>query len=181
MTTDIHHSGIVGLSPISVGEHHARAIQQFDTLAKALRSTLADLTIDIQHIGGTAIANLTGRPTIDVLLIVRDLYGFDQRSSSLAALGYLSRGDGDYAGQRRFKLGQGYNCEAELYVYEAGDRAALHHLLLRDYLRSNTQERARFAELKKRLAERHPTNTTAYIAGKRPRLQRLLEQATGRR
>ena len=184
MTTDPGISGITGIAdqiPVTVADHHEQACAKFAGLARHLKKALPGLIVETEHIGGTAVDGLIGRPTVDALLLVSDLYQFDQQSTLLAQLGFRSGGDGGTAGQRRFQLGSGVNCDANLFVYEPGDQAALHHLLIRDYLRANIDEKRRFGELKSRLMERHPTNRKAYRAGKRPRLQRLLEQATGRR
>jgi len=151
------------------------------TLARDLHRVIGALIAQTAHIGGTSVPKLVGQPTIDLMLITPDLYEFDQRSSALLQLGYLSRGDGDQSGQRVFDLERLQQLSARLYVYEPGDRSAMHHLLVRDYLRHNQTETNRFSELKARLARRHKTNSTAYVKGKRPRLQRLLQHATGRR
>ncbi len=180
MTTDLSHSTIARFSPITVADHHRQATLRFTALSGALSRALPGLVMETAHIGGTAVPGLTGRATIDILVIVADLFTFDQRNPEVARLGYINCGDGGISGQRLFKLGRGFNCDALLYVYEPGDRTALHHLLIRDFLRSNTEETRSFAELKSRLAERHIANSTAYVAGKRPRLRRLLERATGR-
>ena len=57
-----------------------------------------------------------------------------------------------------------------LHVCEAGSRHELRHLAVRDYLRAHSQEAARYAALKRALAERHPGDRLAYMAGKDPYL-----------
>ena len=164
--------------------NYSKACAKSTALARDLRRHLGSMVTEIAHIGGTAVPELAGRSTIDLLLITPDLYEFDQRSNTLVQMGYRSFGDGGRTGQRLLKLESTADTPdniAELHVYEPGDRTAIHHLLLRDYLRHNKDETRRFSELKLRLADRHMTNSSTYFAGKRPRLQRLLQHATGQR
>jgi GrpB-like predicted nucleotidyltransferase (UPF0157 family) len=64
-----------------------------------------------------------------------------------------------------------------LHVCEAGSRHELRHLAVRDYLREHDEEAARYAEFKRALAERHPQDRLAYIAGKRPHVDALERRA----
>ena len=180
MTTDLSQSGIAQLAPLSVGKNYDRAAQRSKVLIDDLYKRLGALAKSINHIGGTAVPRHIGRPTIDLLLITPDLYEFDQHSAELEARGYRRVGDGGLVGQRLFSLGQGIHCEAQLYVYEPGDLAAVHHLLLRDYLRTHPADAYSYGELKSRLATTYMTNSAAYLAAKRPRLERLLQLAKGR-
>ena len=179
MTTDLSQSGIAQLAPLSVGKNHERAVQRSKLLIRDLHNRLGALAKSIDHIGGTAVPRHISRPTIDLLLITPDLYAFDQQSAELGQRGYRSFGDGGLVGQRLFSLGQGINCEVQLYVYQPGDVAAVHHLLLRDYLRTHPADAYSYGELKKRLATTYMTNNAAYLAAKRPRLERLLQLAKG--
>lgn len=181
MSVDQRQSGLADFSPIVAADHSATAPARFQRLATDLRESLPGQIRDIQHIGGTAVPGLAGSSIIDVLLITSSLWEFDRCATALGRLGYLSRGDGGISSQRLFGLGSGTACQAMLYVCEPGARSAVHHLLLRDYLRNNEQERDHFSRLKQQLASQHLANAAAYSAGKRPRLTRLLEQATGRR
>jgi len=160
---------------------HLQARTKYSALARDLHRHLGSLLTEISHIGGTAVPNLAGRSTVDILMITPDLYEFDQRSPTLTKLGYHSCGDGGRSGQRLLQLAASSQIVAELHVYQPGDLTATQHLLLRDYLRHNPEETHSFSELKLRLAARHEVQSDAYFKGKRPRLQRLLQHATGRR
>ena len=53
-----------------------------------------------------------------------------------------------------------------LHVCAAGSDHERRHLAVRDFLRANADEAARYAALKRQLADRHPQDRLAYIAGK---------------
>ncbi len=155
-----------------------------DRLRRTLGITSRGGAMDIQHIGGTAVTDLDGSDTIDILLITPDLASFDARRSLLTQLGYTSLGDAGRSSQRKLILGERHAPRVALYVYQPGNTTALHHLLLRDFLRSHPDERRQYALLKQRLVDRTAGTAQAlhsYENGKRPRLTRLLERATGRR
>lgn len=181
MSADQRHLELASRNQITVADHTNAARKRFNALEADLREALPTLVKDIQHIGGTAVGGLVGSATVDALLITPSLQTFDRQRLALPQLGFLSLGDGGISSQRLFALDKGSACKTMLYVCEPGARSALHHLLLRDYLRHNPAERNSFSALKQRLAEQYVANPPRYVAGKRPRLRRLLEQATGRR
>lgn len=164
-----------------------RFTAEADRLRRTLGTTGPGGAMDVQHIGGTAVMGLAGSDTIDMLLITPNLATFDARLLLLTEQGYRNLGDDDEpSSQRKLALGLGQEIKVVLYVYQPGDRQALHHLLVRDYLRSYPAERDSYSALKMQLAS--PQNASAaaktratYASGKRNRLNRLLEQATGRR
>jgi len=161
-----------------------RFTAEADRLRRTLGITSRGGAMDIQHIGGTAVPHMAGADTIDMLLITPDLASFDARRSLLIKLGYTSLGDGGRSGQRKLILGERQVPSVTLYVYQPGNRIALHHLLVRDFLRTHPDERRQYALLKQRLVDRTAGTSQvlhSYEKGKRPRLTRLLERATGRR
>lgn len=161
----------------------ARFTAEADRLRRALGITSRGGAMDIQHIGGTAVAELAGSNTIDILLITPDLASFDAQGSLLTQLGYKKLDPGDDNSQRKLILGDVQAPEVVLYIYQPGNTTALHHLLVRDFLRSHADERRQYGLLKRRLVERSGGITKSqhrYETGKRPRLTRLLERATGR-
>jgi len=161
-----------------------RFTAEADRLRHTLGITSRGGAMDIQHIGGTAVTDLAGSDTLDMLLLTPDLASFDARRSLLTQLGYRSLGDGGRSSQRKLVLGPTQTPRVVLYVYQPGNITALHHLLLRDFLRSNPDERLQYGLLKQRLVDRiagSPDALNSYKKGKRPRLTRLLERATGRR
>ena len=187
MTVDLTRLGIAELAPVRVVDYSSSWPRNFTRLAQALLGSLQPVIADLQHIGGTAVPGLAGSGIIDVLAITRNLQQFDAQISRLYALGYRPARNGNAVAygseenQRRFQLGVGHNLQAQLFVSEAGTKSALHHLLVRDYLRHNALERDRYSALKRRLTETGADSPRAYSTGKSPRLTRLLEQATGRR
>ena len=53
-----------------------------------------------------------------------------------------------------------------VHVCEAGGEPELRHLAVRDFLRGDPDEAARYAQLKREIADRYPQDRLAYIEGK---------------
>jgi GrpB-like predicted nucleotidyltransferase (UPF0157 family) len=53
-----------------------------------------------------------------------------------------------------------------LHVCEVGSEHEFRHLAVRDFLRTRSDEAARYAALKRKVAARHPQDRLAYIEGK---------------
>ncbi len=185
MTTELLHPDVRASAPIVVRPWNPQWAVRFTAEADRLRRTLGTTgrggAMDIQHIGSTAVQTLAGTDTIDMLLITPDLATFDPRRSMLTQLGYRSLGDGGLSSQRKLLLGPDHDLKVALHVYQPGNTTALHHLLVRDLLRSRPDERISYSTLKQQLAARQPADVDAYTNGKRQRLTQLLDRATGRR
>jgi len=53
-----------------------------------------------------------------------------------------------------------------VHVFQSGSADEFRHLAVRDFLRSNDEEAARYAAIKRQLAAQHPQDRLAYIDGK---------------
>jgi GrpB-like predicted nucleotidyltransferase (UPF0157 family) len=60
-----------------------------------------------------------------------------------------------------------------VHVFEVGSAQIERHLAFRDYLRSHPAEAQAYSELKRRLAQTHPTNIEAYMDGKHGFIQAI--------
>jgi GrpB-like predicted nucleotidyltransferase (UPF0157 family) len=119
---------------------------------------------DIEHVGSTAVPGLEAKPTIDIMAPVRDLDEARECFAPLAALGYVN------APHRPFFH----------WFCKPSPAVRTHHLILiepthpewrarlafRDRLRADPAVRARYAELKRDLAQRFRDDREAYTEAK---------------
>ena len=70
---------------------------------KYLQSLLKEHSINIEHIGSTAIPGLSAKPIIDILIVVKDSKSIDEFTHELSGLGYESKGERGVIGNRYFK------------------------------------------------------------------------------
>jgi GrpB-like predicted nucleotidyltransferase (UPF0157 family) len=139
-----------------------------------LRAALGESVVDIQHVGSTAVPGLLAKPILDLAIAVR---GFEDAAGTLPvmeSLGYESRGEAGIARRRYFVKGQPRT--HHVHMLEQHSEAWRDHLLFRDTLISNPQERQAYAALKTELA-RPGADRSAYQLGKEPFITALLQRA----
>lgn len=122
--------------------------------------------ISIHHIGSTSIPGMSAKPIIDIMPIVRDIESVDAFNPDMVELGYEIRGEYGISGRRFFvKRGQAGRTH-HVHSYAPGNPEIARHLDFRDYLMAHQEQAQAYASLKLALAEAHPNDIEAYMAGK---------------
>jgi GrpB-like predicted nucleotidyltransferase (UPF0157 family) len=164
--------------PAVVVAYDPRWPGQFDELRARVDAVIGDLPHVTEHVGSTAVPGLAAKPIIDIDVVVP---GASARPAVLRALvigGWVHQGDQGIAGRDAFlpPADVGYH---HLYLVVAGSQPHLDHVDLRDFLRTQPGQAARYADLKQRLAPLLNTDRTAYVAGKADLITDLLRRARG--
>jgi len=97
---------------------------------------------------------------------------------ALTGAGWRHRGDLGIAGRDAFDP-PADGCYHHLYIVVAGSTTHRDHVDLRDYLRANPDEAARYAALKHGLAPLLAVDRSAYVEAKSAFIKELLERARG--
>jgi GrpB-like predicted nucleotidyltransferase (UPF0157 family) len=151
---------------------------QFAEAERELAAALGDLVVGVHHIGSTAVAGLVAKCTIDIALEVRSIAEFVDAVPVLEALGYEYRPaswfDDEHAFLRRIR---GDERTHHLHVVAEGHAAVEDWIDLRNWLRTNPDAVRRYADVKRRLAETHYADRSAYVDGKTAIIQQLLAEA----
>ncbi|MBW6467236.1 MAG: GrpB family protein [Brevefilum sp.] len=129
-------------------------------------SVLGSNLVAPHHIGSTAVPGLAAKPTIDILLVVRDLQILDDANTALAALGYQAMGEHGISGWRYFSKKEGDRHLFHLHTYAEGHADIIRHLNFRDYLIAHPSEVFDYQTLKQSLATQFRDRPAAYTAGK---------------
>ena len=154
--------GMIVLAP-----HSATWAEAFEREASAIADALSGLSIELHHIGSTAIPGIVAKPVIDMLGIVPALEALDARADRLAALAYEALGEFGIAGRRYFRKDAPDGARThQLHAFAAGAPEIQRHLDFRDYLRAFPAEAAAYAALKEGLAARCGSDMHAYSDGK---------------
>jgi len=130
-----------------------------------------------EHVGSTAVEGLVAKPIIDLLGIVDTLDSARTLVPVLEANAYEFRPN-DPVPDRLF-LAKGPRSRRTHYLRLAEPRSdtVREELTFRDHLRTHPEDRAAYAELKRRLAARYPDDREAYTAGKGPFIEGVLVEA----
>lgn len=154
---------------------------RFEKEAARLRAIIpADLLIDLQHIGSTAVPGLAAKPIIDIQATVTDLEAARTRLvAPLEAAGYAFWAENPDTDRLFFVKGlppSAPHRTHHLHIMEDGP-GALKHVAFRDHLRDHPAERDAYAALKRDLARRYRHDREAYTQAKSAFIETVLDRA----
>ncbi len=147
--------------PIHLEPYQSAWDQQFVKLKSTLAAALHPMTVDIQHVGSTALPGMLAKPILDIDIIISEKDLLVPVSYALEHLGYKNRGDQGIPGRFAFRqtaattpdTGNGVMwTEHHLYVCYSDSLALRNHLLFRDTLLSNALLMRQYADLKSDLS-----------------------------
>ena len=135
--------------------------------SSAIQDAVSDISIELHHIGSTAIPGIVAKPVIDMLGVVRSVEELDAHAHRLAALGYEALGEFGIVGRRYLRKNAPDGVRThQLHAFAVGSPEIKRHLDFRDYLRAFPVDAVAYATLKQELAERSGGDIRAYSEGK---------------
>lgn len=147
--------------------------EKFEALRKILQNALADLAIEIEHIGSTAVPGLAAKPIIDIDIIYYPSVNLEEIITRLSTLDYYHNGDQGISGREVFKRQKNTNIHHildsiphHLYACPEDSPELKRHLLFRDYLRSKASARQQYEAIKYEIAAATNQNKKAYAKHK---------------
>lgn len=144
----------------------------YEREARTIRAALADRVLLLEHIGSTSVPGLAAKPVID--LIVAGIAPEDEAArEALEEAGYALLVD--EPGHRMYRC-----AEAAAHVHLWADTADVErHLIFRDRLRENAEDRALYEHVKRRLTERSWETRDRYADAKSAVVDTILRRARG--
>jgi GrpB-like predicted nucleotidyltransferase (UPF0157 family) len=149
---------------LHISEYDPTWPEQFRTLARRAAEALGELVLAIEHVGSTSVPGLAAKPVIDLDVVVR-AEDVPEAIRRLAAIGYVHKGDQGIPGREAFQPPAG-EAKHHLYVCVPECDGLRDHLLFRDWLRAHPGAVREYAQLKRRLADRHRGDREAYQQAK---------------
>ncbi len=138
----------------------------FEEEADRIASIFGHEVVAIQHIGSTAIPNISAKSIIDVLVEVHNIERIDDFNETLHQLGYLPKGEFGIAGRRFIIRGDEINRTHHIHIFQTGHPDIGRHLNFRDYMIAHTEEARDYSRLKEELARKCATDIESYMTGK---------------
>jgi len=131
--------------------------------------------ICIEHIGSTAVPDMTGKPIIDILVGVLNFPLTKAIIQNLEHIGYEYMEKASVIGRAYFvkRTGQPYN----VHVVEFEKEIWKNNLLLRNYLISHKDSAQKYAQLKKKIVGQGVDTLLKYSALKADFIEELLQDA----
>lgn len=161
--------------PVRVVEYDPAWPEEFEQERREIQHALGDAAARIEHVGGTAVPGLAGKPIVDLLIGVSDLADTSYHIDALAALGYRSLGEIFIPGRIYLRKRGPRHFNISLTV-EGGEFWTT-QLLLRDYLRAHAEEADAYANEKRLAVVGGARMFSTYSRAKGPFLAALIERA----
>lgn len=152
--------------------------QRFTEEADAIAHVTDLPGLCIEHIGSTAVPGLDAKPIIDILLLPPPGSDPHRLIEPLQRLGYQYWAENPDTSRMFFVKGmppQGNERTHHVHVMGLGE--ASRRLLFRDWLRSHPEDAELYAQVKRELAKRFPTDRDAYTDGKDQVVAQILGRA----
>jgi GrpB-like predicted nucleotidyltransferase (UPF0157 family) len=142
---------------------------------RRIHAILGDRVVRVDHVGSTSVPGLAAKPVIDILLVVQDSSDEPDYVPDLEAAGYVLRvREPDWYEHRLFK---GPDTDINLHVHSPESPEIRRHLLFRDRLRDNSEERDLYLRTKRELAAREWKYVQHYADAKTEVIEQILARA----
>jgi GrpB-like predicted nucleotidyltransferase (UPF0157 family) len=147
----------------------------YEREAARIREILGDKVLLLEHVGSTSVPGLPAKPIIDIDLQVADTRDESAYVPHLALAGYaLIVREPDWYEHRLFK---GPDTNINLHVFGPQLDELERHLLLRDWMRENPEDRDLYRDTKIELSRRRFRNVNEYAAAKTQVVVEILRRA----
>ncbi len=160
---------------VTLADPNIRWQQAYALEEAAIRQTLGDIALDIQHVGSTSIPAIKAKPIIDIAVGIRR---FDDGPACIApmeAIGY------DYAGADIVPddhiFGRGVKDETRTHLVHIVEHNGINWnqlIRFRDRLRATPDLARTYELLKIELARQYADNRAAYTEAKRAFIEKVL-------
>jgi GrpB-like predicted nucleotidyltransferase (UPF0157 family) len=137
-----------------------------------IATALGDVAVRVDHIGSTAVPGLAAKPILDIDLSVPDVEAEKEYLPQLEAAGYVLR-----VRQRGHRLVRTAERDVHVHICDIGSDWEYRHLLFRDWLRQNAEDREAYGRLKVELAQREWADMNEYADAKGPLIADITERA----
>jgi GrpB-like predicted nucleotidyltransferase (UPF0157 family) len=158
------------MAPVILVEYQSDWPRRFREAAAELLQIFAGPEVRIEHIGSTAVEGLCAKPVIDIMLGAADLPTIESGIPRLVDLGYRYKPEHERVlpGRRYFSRPAADTPQVHLHAVVVDGEIWCRQLAFRDGLRGDPDLARRYAELKRRLADEHPDDRSAYTDAKGP-------------
>ncbi len=152
---------------VKLVEHNEHWAIAFLETKEQLSKALANLIIDIQHIGSTSIIGIPAKPILDIAIGIKSVEVIPKCIIRLEKIGYEFRGDSGAEGGFLFvKCSEPDVRTHHIHIVEISDVQWSNYLNFRDHLNAYPESANAYSILKQELAKKYPNDRKAYTNGK---------------
>ena len=160
---------------INLVEYDTEWPHLFEKEAERISSVLGPKALRIEHVGSTSVPGLCAKPIIDIVLVVEDSSNEASYVPAMEAAGYELRiREPEWFEHRLFK---GPDTDINLHIFSDHTPEVERMLSFRDWLRDNSSDREKYAETKRKLAQRVWRHVQNYADAKSSIVQEIMNRA----
>ncbi len=149
--------------------------RKFEVHASKIRAALQDRALLIEHVGSTAVPGLAAKAIIDIDVVVEDSSDESSYLSALEAAGYVLRvREPDWHEHRMLRTPE---LDVHIHIFSPNSPEVERHLLLRNHLTEDVNDRELYEATKRRLATQPWHDMNAYARAKSEVVERILTRA----
>ncbi|MEQ2468086.1 GrpB family protein [Niallia sp. Sow4_A1] len=147
----------------------------FNQEANRIRYILGSKVLQLEHVGSTSVPGLCAKPIIDILMVVKNSADESTYVSDLEEADYTLRiREPEWFEHRLFK---GPDTDINLHVFSEGASEVDRMLRFRNWLRTSSSDRDKYATVKRNLAGREWRHVQHYADAKNSIVQEIMERA----
>lgn len=144
-----------------------------------ISSNVREDIIDIQHVGSTAIPQISAKPIIDIAVLIPSLENAERYIKPLGKIGYRCCPDSSSIERKFFVKGEPPKYHLSLAQPEKFSYWK-RQILFREYLRQHHDLALEYEALKKQLMAKYPDGRQQYSDGKNEFVNKVLALAEGK-
>ena len=146
----------------------------FEAIRAEIAAAMGDLALTIEHVGSTSVPGMSGKPCIDIDVVIPDRASLENAIQRLAHIGYEHEGDLGIPDRHAFRYdGKTHLQKHHLYVCPRDSEELHRHLTFRDYLKTHPEAVAAYSRVKETAARLYPDSIDGYMAYKSPCIEEL--------
>ena len=126
----------------------------------------------VDHVGSTSIPTMSAKAVIDIQVSVEDVEHEDVYLPGLLDAGYVLR-----VREPGHRMVRTLEFDVHVHLCEVASDWERRHLLFRDWLRHDNDDRLAYEQLKRELVRREWAETNEYAAAKGPLISEIIQRA----
>lgn len=156
------------LFPIIITGHNEKWKEHYLSEEKILIKLLSEQLVRVHHIGSTAIPGLPAKPTIDILVEIKEETNLKTLIAGLESIGYIYSSQPQKPSPNMMFM-KGYTIEGfrgqvfHLHIRYPGDWDELY---FRDYLLAHPEKASEYGQLKLELKDKYEFDRDSYTNAK---------------
>ena len=165
---------------VKIVRHRKEWAVLYSIEAEKLKNCIRGIAVDIQQVGSTAVPGLISKPIIDIAIAVNSREAISTVVKRLTDIGYIDGGDqGASGGYLLVKESEPDVRIFHIHIVEINDIQWRNYINFRDCLRRDANTRKEYAQLKRTLAAKFPTDRELYTSGKEQFIRKVLVKLNG--